>query len=139
MAEARRRLRGLGFGEETVEKVLHQAKKAGLLDDTLFARLWVEDRILHHPISRRAVERELAEKGIAPETVEQMLQALYPPKKEKQLALQLAQARYDRYQGLTQVQRTRRTIAYLTRRGFPLEMAKRIVRALEDQDAKEDG
>jgi len=139
VAEARRRLRGLGFGEETVEKVLHQAKKAGLLDDTLFARLWVEDRVLHHPISRRAVERELAEKGIAPETVEQVLQALYSPEKEKQLALQLAQARYDRYQGLTQVQRTRRTVSYLTRRGFSLGMAKSIVRALEVREAKEGG
>lgn len=118
--------------------MLQKAEAAGLLDDTLFARLWVEDRILHHPISRRAVERELAEKGIAPETVEQMLQALYPPEKEKQLALQVGQARYERYQGLTQVQRTRRTVAYLTRRGFSLGTAKSIVRALEVQEAKED-
>ena len=139
MVEARRRLRGLGFGEETIEKVLHQAKNAGLLDDPLFAQLWVEDRILHHPISRRAVERELAEKGIASDTVEQVLQALYPPEKEKQLALKLAQARYERYEGLTQVQRTRRTVAYLTRRGFSLGMAKSIVRALEVRKVKEDG
>ena len=129
----------MGFGEETIEKVLHQAKNAGLLDDPLFARLWVEDRILHHPISRRAVERELTEKGIASDTVEQVLQALYPPEKEKQLALKLAQARYERYEGLTQVQRTRRTVAYLTRRGFSLGMAKSIVRALEVRKVKEDG
>ncbi len=128
----------MGFSKEVVEGVLQKAEAAGLLDDTLFARLWVEDRILHHPISRRAVERELAEKGIAPETVEQMLQALYPPEKEKQLALQVGQARYERYQGLTQVQRTRRTVAYLTRRGFSLGTAKSIVRALEVQEAKED-
>ena len=137
MAEARGRLRALGFSEETVEKVLGKAQADGLLDDALFARLWVEDRLLHRPISQRAVELELAEKGIASETVAQVLQALYPPEKEKKLALQLAQARYQRYRGLTKDQRARRTVSYLTRRGFPLALAKQIVRSLEDSDAAE--
>jgi regulatory protein len=129
----------VGFAEEVVEGVLQKAEAAGLLDDTIFARLWVEDRLFHHPISRRAVQRELSEKGVAPETVEQVLDALYPSEKEKQLALQLAQTRYERTRGITQAQRARRTVAYLTRRGFHLSLAKRIVRALENQESEEDG
>ena len=129
----------MGFSGDAVEKVLRKAEAAGLLDDSLFARLWVEDRLLYHPISRRAVERELAEKGIAAETIGQVLEALYPAAKEKQLALQLAQSRYERTSGLTQLQRTRRTIAHLTRRGFPVAMAKGIVRMLENQESKDDG
>ena len=131
-------MRGLGFGEETVEGVLRRAEEDGLLDDGIFARLWVEDRLLHHPLSRLAVKRELVEKGIAPETVERVVETLYSPEKEKRLALQLAQTRFERAQGLTELQRTRRTIAYLTRRGFPVGMARRIVKALEDRDASED-
>lgn len=117
---------------EAVEEVLRRAEAAGLLDDTLFARLWVEDRLLYHPLSRRAVKRELAEKGIAPETSEQVMEELYPPEKERPLALGLAQARLERYRGLGPKRRVRRTIAYLTRRGFSLSLAKGIVRSLED-------
>ena len=129
----------MGFNDDAVEKVLRKAEAAGLLDDSLFARLWVEDRLLYHPISRRAVQRELAEKGIAAETIGQVLEALYPIAKEKQLALQLAQTRYEKTSGLTQLQRTRRTIAHLTRRGFPVALAKGIVRMLENKASKEDG
>ena len=129
----------MGFNDDAVEKVLRKAEAAGLLDDSLFARLWVEDRLLYHPISRRAVQRELAEKGIAAETIGQVLEALYPTAKEKHVALELGQTRYERNRGLTQLQRTRRTIAYLTRRGFPVAMAKGIVRMLESQGSKEDG
>lgn len=117
---------------------MRKAEAAGLLDDDLFAQLWVEDRLLYHPISRRALERELAEKGIAAETIGRVLEASYPVAKEKQLALQLAQTRYVKTTGLTQAQRTRRTVAYLTRRGFPVAMAKGIVRALEDRDRTKD-
>jgi len=129
----------LGFNDDAVEKVLRKAEAAGLLDDSLFARVWVEDRLLYHPISRRAVQRELAEKGIAAETIGQVLEALYPAVKEKHIALELGQTRYERNRGLTQLQRTRRTIAYLTRRGFPVAMAKGIVRMLENKASKEDG
>ncbi len=118
---------------------MRKAEAERLLDDSLFARLWVEDRLLYHPISRRAVQRELAEKGIAAETIGQVLEALYPIAKEKQLALQLAQTRYEKTSGLTQLQRTRRTIAHLTRRGFPVALAKGIVRMLENKASKEDG
>lgn len=119
---------------EAVEEVLCQAEAAGLLDDAVFTRLWVEDRLLHRPLSRRAVERELAEKGIAAETVEQIMEALYPPEKEKEVALRLAQARFTRYRGLARERRDRRMVAYLTRRGFTFSLASSVVRALEREE-----
>jgi len=131
VAEARSRLRAQGFSVEAVEETLRRAEAAGLLDDALFARLWVEDRLLYHPLSRRAVKRELAEKGIAPETSEQVMEDLYPPEKEKEIALKLAQTRLDRYQSLDPTRRTRRTVAFLTRRGFNPPLASRVVQSVE--------
>lgn len=131
VAEARSRLRAQGFSVEAVEETLRRAEAAGLLDDALFARLWVEDRLLYHPLSRRAVKRELAEKGIAPETSEQVMEDLYPPEKEKEIALKLAQTRLDRYQSLDPTRRTRRAVAFLTRRGFNPPLASRVVQSVE--------
>jgi len=133
VAEARKRLRAQGFSVEAVEEVLRRAEAAGLLDDALFARLWVGDRLLYHPLSRRAVKRELTEKGISSETSEQVMEDLYPPEKEKPLALELAQARLERYRGLGQQRRMRRTIAYLTRRGFAFSLASHVVRMLVEE------
>lgn len=133
ISEVRRRLTAQGFDRETIEETINKAEAAGLLDDRLFARLWVEDRLLHHPLSRRAIAQELAEKGIAPEIASVVLEEHYPPEKEEEIALDLAQTRLARYQGLEPARRVRRTVSFLTRRGFNAALASRVVRALSER------
>ena len=118
-----------GFDQDTTEETIQKGEAAGLLDDRLFAKLWVEDRLLYHPLSRRAVTQELAEKGIAPEIANEILGERYPPEKEKEIALKLAQTRLARYENLDRDRRIQRTIAFLTRRGFNISLATRVVRA----------
>ena len=120
-----------GFDQDTIEETIQKGAAAGLLDDRLFAKLWVEDRLLYHPLSRRAVTQELAEKGIAPEITNEILEERYPPEKEKEIALKLAQTRLARYQNLDQDRRIQRTVAFLTRRGFNASLARGIVYSLE--------
>jgi len=117
------------FDQDTIEETIQRGEAAGLLDDRLFAKLWVEDRLLYHPLSRRAITQELAEKGIAPEITNELLEERYPPEKEKEIALKLAQTRLARYENLDQDRRIRRTVAFLTRRGFNASLATRVVRA----------
>jgi regulatory protein len=124
-------LRGLGFSHDAVEAALAEAVRLKLLDDRLYARLWVEDRLLHHPLAREAVRRGLAEKGIASEVIEEALAESYPPAKEKALALSLGQERFEHHRGLDREARARRTVSYLTRRGFPVALSSGIVRSLE--------
>ena len=118
-----------GFDQDTIEETIQKGEAAGLLDDRLFAKLWVEDRLLYHPLSRRAVTQELAEKGIAPEIANEILGERYPPEKEKEIALKLAQTRLARYENLDRDRRIRRTVVFLTRRGFNISLATRVVRA----------
>ena len=102
-----------------------------LLDDHAFARLWVEDRLMHHPLSRYAVERELAEKGIEDEVAQSALEEHYPPSKEKLIAAELAKRRIAKYSGLEKDNRIRRTVSFLTRRGFSVSVAKATVLSIE--------
>ena len=118
-----------GFDQDTIEETIQKGEAAGLLDDRLFAKLWVEDRLLYHPLSRRAIAQELAEKGIAPEITNAVLEERYPPEKEKEIALKLAQTRLARYENLDRDRRIQRTIAFITRRGFNISLATRVVRA----------
>ncbi len=130
-AEARARLARLGFSSSEIDAAIAQGEAAGLLDDRLFAKLWVEDRLAHHPISRRALIRELEDKGIAAETISQVMDDLYPPEDEARIALDLARTRMARYRNLDRTTRMRRTLNFLLRRGFGLSLAREVVREVE--------
>ncbi len=127
VAETRERLRSLGFTDQEIDKTISTAEAADLLNDEAFARLWVEDRLLHHPLSRRAIQQELAEKKIDRETVNAALERLYPAEKEKELALELAQARIAKYANLDTHRAMQRTVSFLTRRGFNPRLAGQVV------------
>lgn len=130
------RRRGLPFDE--VERLIGQAREAGLIDDRLFAKLWVEDRMTNRPLARGAIKRELREKGIDPSLVEQAIRSGYPESKEPEVALRLAQSRYDRLRTLPDKEkRVRRLLGFLDRRGFNRDLACRIVNQLEQES--EDG
>ena len=135
IAEVRERLRSLGFAKDEIEKAVSTAEAAGLLDDAAFTRLWAQDRLLHHPLSRRAIERELADKGIDRSTIVATLEELYPAEDEKRIALELARVRLARYAGLDRAKRIQRTVSFLVRRGFPFQLARN---SAEIADREED-
>lgn len=126
----RTRLRGRGCAEREIDRVIGVAKEAGLIDDQTFARLWTEDRVLYHPLSRDAVIRELQEKGIAPQHVDKALRDAYPEEKERALAWSLARERYEHLRNVDEAKRERRTVGFLTRRGFAFGLSREIVRQL---------
>ena len=130
-AEVQTRLVKLGFSPDEISEVIERGKDAGLLDDRLFAKLWVEDRLAHHPLSRRALIRELEEKGIAAKTISQVMADLYPAQDESRIALDLARTRMARYSGIDRDVRMRRTFNFLLRRGFSVSLAREVVREIE--------
>lgn len=112
------------------------AIEAGMLDDRAFARLWVIERAERRPLARAAVARELREKGIPQPIAESALAESYPPAKERELVWRLARSRMERLRGLEAEKRVRRTIGYLTRRGFSYNLARAAVAQIgrEEED-----
>jgi len=135
--EARQQLQRRGHGEDAVEKTIRAALDAGLLDDRAFTKLWVTDRLAHHPLSRAALAKELYEKGIERSIVEAALEKHYPEVREIDLARELAEARYERLLGISSERRRTRTVNHLMRRGFSRGFACEVVRQVEK--AVEDG
>lgn len=133
MAEARARLAAAGFSAEDVEKTLRRGKEEGLLDDAAFVRLWVADRLAHRPLARRAVERELIEKGVAPTLLGEAVGSLYPPQEETRLALEAARERLERLKALPKDVQQRRVFSFLVRRGFSPHLARGVLRTLEKE------
>jgi regulatory protein len=67
--EVTRNLTMAGFPTELVEGAVARLLELGLLDDTAYARAWVESRDRSRPRGQSALRRELSIKGIDRETI----------------------------------------------------------------------
>ncbi len=72
-AETRRRLRVLGYPPALVDDVVERLLSVGYLDDRAFARAWVESRDRSRPRGSLALRRELHQKGVSRDIVDEVL------------------------------------------------------------------
>jgi regulatory protein len=71
--EVRRHLTQAGYQHELVAAALERLTALGMLDDAVFARMWVESRDRARPRSEMALRRELTLKGIDRELAAEVL------------------------------------------------------------------
>lgn len=114
VAEMRQYLTKRGFEEAVIETVLERLQETSWLDDTAFAKAWVENRNTFRPRSKAVLRRELRQKGVA----EEVVQSVLDEQDETALALQAAQKVLRRYASLEWPQFRQKLGAYLLRRGF---------------------
>ena len=71
--ETRTFLVGKGYGADAVEKAIDRLVAQHYLDDTVYARLWIENRMRWRPRSAFALGFELRQKGVAHGIIETLL------------------------------------------------------------------
>lgn len=128
--EVQRRLKDYGYNEEQVEAILERLKQAKLVEDTEFARLWVENRSEFRPRSQRVMRIELLQKGISEEEIQT---ALGDVKEDSALAYQAAIRYARRLRGLEWREFRERLGAFLVRRGFDYGTLNPVVRQVWDE------
>ena len=133
IAEARQRMSEQGYEHDVIEATIGQAIKTDQLDDAAFAKLWVRDRMWHHPLSRSAISQELREKGIHQDLIATTLHVEYPAVREVELATELAEARIHRLRGLAPDPRRNRLVSFLSRRGFARGLVYQVVKSVEKE------
>ena len=126
-------------GTAAVEAIVARYLQAGVLDDAAYAAGQV--RRLHRAgASARAMRWQLTAKGVAPELVADALQALEAEAAEPELEAALNYARRRRLgpyrPAAERASRRDKDLAALDRRGFDLEVARRVIDA-EDPAALE--
>ncbi len=62
---------GKKFGDDVVDQTLEKLKKARLVDDRLYVKLWVNSRINSHPEGIIVMKYKLKQKGIPNSIVEE--------------------------------------------------------------------
>ena|SRR5579875_1795912 len=136
VAELRGRLAAKGYDPGTVAAVVARLQALGLLDDTTFARFWVEQRQRFRPRGAAALRAELRAKGVAPATVA----AALADTDDVEAACRAGRARRRALAGLDRATFQRRLGTYLQRRGFSYAACAEAVARLwaEQQPAGDD-
>ncbi|HEX6924506.1 MAG TPA: regulatory protein RecX [Longimicrobiaceae bacterium] len=127
VSELRLRLARKGFPPEVVERCLEELAGKGLLDDGAFAEMFARDRVRLQPRGRRRVLGELRAKGVQAETADAALDQVFAEEEVDELSLaRQAARRWRRRSGEDPRRARQRFMAFLARRGFPSEVARRV-------------
>lgn len=126
-AELARALATKGVPEQAAEQVLARFAEVGIIDDALFASLWVSSRHRGRGLAARALIQELRRKGIDDELVREAVGVLGPDQ-EAATARELVRRKLPSSIGLTTDARVRRLVGMLARKGYGAGLAFRIVK-----------
>ncbi len=126
-AELAETLAQRGVPEEAAARVLDRFEEVGLIDDRLFARMWVQSRQVGRGLAGRALAAELRRRGVGDEAITEALEAVTPDL-EAQTARDLARRRALSMAGVPYATAARRLTGFLARKGYGPGIAGRVVR-----------
>ncbi len=118
------KLRGRQFRRRAIEQTVQTLERLGLIDDWAFARRFVQERMRLRPMGRQMLARELKVRGVAEETVQQVLDEALEGVDLGVVALDLLRSRQERYRGLERQKALSRMYGFLGRRGFEARIAR---------------
>ncbi len=133
-AEVRTHLAQAGVDEAVIERAVARLVERGYLDDTEFARFWVENRAQFRPRSAQALRQELRQKGLDRATIETAVAGLDAAAS----AYEAGRPRALRLAGLASNDPAafrRKLSDFLLRRGFDYATVREVVERLSREMA----
>ncbi|WP_408955921.1 RecX family transcriptional regulator [Natroniella sp. ANB-PHB2] len=128
--ELQNRLAHKGFEFGVIEQVIEVLKRLDYLDDREFANNWIKDR-KRKKFGPWRIKRQLQEKGVAINIIEEELSKEYDFELECKLAFELAKKKSDRYRGLDFREQRYKLGQVLKRKGFSFETVNIVLDKLD--------
>jgi len=111
-----------------IAEVIAWAESSDLINDEKFAQLWIVDRLMRKPKSKRALGMELREKGVSEEIIAKTLAESAID--EGAIIKKLAKERLQRYSADDKQNQYRKTVAFLSHRGFSFHQIQEVMEEL---------
>jgi len=125
--EIRERLKLKGYAAGIIEECVEALRAAGEIDDSRFARLWVESRMRSNPMGDVVLRHELKSKGVSDAIITEALAAKHEAFDETAIARDMARERFKRFAKTDPRKAMKRVYDFLTRRGFGFDIIQRIM------------
>lgn len=127
--EVRQNLIQKAITPDAIEAALARLDALGYLDDTAFARFWVENRNTFKPRSPMALRMELRQKGVADTIINEVVAAV----DAEDAAYRAAQQNLHRYRNHTPQDFQRKLGGMLQRRGFGYETVREVLQRVTEE------
>lgn len=132
-------LKRKAFSPEAIAACLDRLTTHRLIDDTVYAKRYAEQKVTNQRKGSRLVRQELLLRGVGKIEVDQAISSL-DAEAERSSALALARKRWPGVKGATRREREYKLMGVLQRRGFPPGVARDAVRkAAEEAGDEADG
>lgn len=118
-------LKRKNLGEEEKKIVLKKLEKSGFVNDTEFAKFFVESRLKFRPKGRYLLKAELIQKGIDKNLIEKVLGEINIS--EVELAKSAISKKLPRFLKLGELEAKNKIAQFLARRGFSWETIKTLI------------
>ena len=129
--QLRKKLQAEGFDAELIEPLLDKFEAAKLIDDAEYAQTFVAQKSRTKKLSRAALRRELAERGVRGEEAENAL-AQRTDEQEREDAAELVRKKLRPGMNLSDRAKkdrvTRRLLGMLARRGYSSSVSMSVIR-----------
>ncbi len=131
--EVVRHLVGKKVPAEIAEATAARLRALKMIDDAVFARMYVRDRLRRGNAGPALLRDQLIRKGIARRAAESVVEELLPSAAQVSVAVRLAEQRLRRIRmrGETPERRRQRIYELLVRKGFSGETARGALRELK--------
>lgn len=128
-AELSGRLVAKGYTADIIDRALDHLAEVGLVDDAAFAEQWVHSRHTYSGKGRRALARELRDKGVAPADSAPALAALTSDDETERATDLVRRKLRTMPRDLERDKAVRRLVGMLARRGYDQGIAFTVVKA----------
>lgn len=136
--EIRTKLKDIGFEKKIIDWVVDELKRIKLIDDEKFALHFANTKMITRPMGEFLLKRELNQKGISNELIEQTVEQIYREKDQLTIAVELAKQRKRQFKNIEEAKEKKRVSDFLMRRGFNWDIVSQIFEQW-DEIGSEDG
>lgn len=126
--ELRQHLARRGFAADQIQAVVARLAASRFLDDAEYARAWAHAQAHRHSVGPARLARGLRSKGIAEAEISDALREAFGEQNAREVAARAAVRKLKTLQGLGPELARRRLGAFLTRRGFSVEIVLALCR-----------
>lgn len=118
-----------------IEAIIKALKDQNFLNDLEFAKWWIEQRTKFKQRALWVVKRELKQKGVSDETIENQISNINPDQigikdqkeNDLELAKKIVESKIDKYKRLSKQEIFKKLGGVLARRGFNYDIIKKSI------------
>ena len=124
--EIKKKLKEKKISEKSIDKVIAILKNLKFIDDTRYAKLYVEEKLTNNPKGKRVISMKLAEKGVSKEVINSIIDSQYNEDKETAKAKELLLKYLKKVRAKSDLDKKQKCYRYLLSRGFDYEIVKEV-------------